>query len=267
MRTVGLTRFSRFFLASRTLPALASVLLASVLHPSTSAAQDLPPDTAPKAAFTNHARRVYLDTLSLAEQHPDQAEVQARFARACFEWADYSDSARQREELALRGIEAARKSVALNPKLANGQYTLALNLGQLARTRTLTALKIVQEMETAFLKAIALDPHLDYSGPHRALGILYQDAPNWPVSIGNRKKAREHFDQAVKLHPDYPGNPLCLIEAFLKWNEADSATERLASTQRVLVNARKQLTGATWASSWYEWDQRWSTVTNRLGAF
>ena len=69
-----------------------------------------------------------------------------------------------------------------------------MNLGQLARTEYLGALTLVKQMEQEFKAAGGLDPQFDHAGPKRNLGLLYRDAPGWPVSIGNPSKSLVAFE-------------------------------------------------------------------------
>ena len=73
-----------------------------------------------------------------------------KFARACFDWADFATNDSQRAAIASEGIASARFVTDIQPKSAAGHYYLALNLGQLARTKSLGALKLVREMERSF---------------------------------------------------------------------------------------------------------------------
>ena len=50
----------------------------------------------------------------------------------------------QREEIATEGIDACRQLIAANTNSVPGHYYLAMNLGQLAQTKSLGALKIVR---------------------------------------------------------------------------------------------------------------------------
>ena len=68
-----------------------------------------------------------------------------------------------------------------------------MNLGQLARTRGLSALKLVDQMEREFTRARDLDEHLDWAGPDRNLGLLYGDAPVIG-SIGSRTRRAGAFE-------------------------------------------------------------------------
>ena len=170
----------------------------------------------------------------------------------------------QRAEIAELGITAGRQAVTRDAKLAAGHYYLAMNLGQLARTKQLGALKIVEEMEREFKAACNLDPGFDFAGPERGLGLLYLDAPGWPMSIGNRNKARLHLQKAVDLSPDFPDNRLNLLEAYLKWGEKQIVQSQLKAVEKALVTARKKLTGEAWTTSWEDWDRRWERIKSRM---
>src|SRR5204863_6138936 len=113
-------------------------------------------------------------------------------------------------------IEGCERALGTNEANAALHYYLAMNQGQLARTKGFGALKLVREMEKEFSRAAELDSHFDYAGPDRNLGSLYLDAPGWPTSIGNHSKARQHLMRAVQLAPDYPDNHLCLLEGYIK---------------------------------------------------
>jgi tetratricopeptide (TPR) repeat protein len=177
---------------------------------------------------------------------PKSAEAAWQFARACFDRAEFPSNDSQRAALANQGIAACRQLIAREPKFAAAHYYLGMNLGQLARTKLLGALKIVEEMESEFKRARDLDEKLDFAGADRNLGLIYLDTPNWPVSIGNRSKAKQHFLRALQLSPDFPENHLNLIEAFLKWTDLVSAQIEAQKLRQLWPDARKKFTGEDW---------------------
>src|SRR5258708_2573305 len=175
------------------------------------------------------AERIYFQARARLAHATNSAEAGWQFARAGFDWAEFAAGNAPRAQIAIEGIAACRQAIALNPKLAAAYYYLAMNLGQLARTKKLGALKLVDEMEINFKAAIALDPAFDYAGAHRSLGLLYLNAPGWPASIGSRAKARQPLQKAVELCPEYPDNRLSLLEAHLEWSEKKAAMAGLAA--------------------------------------
>jgi len=186
------------------------------------------------------------------------------FARACFDLADFATNDTERATLAVQGIAASRQLLAQRPKSAPGHYYLGMNLGQLARTEILGALKIVREMEREFKTADDLDEQFDYAGPARCLGLLYRDAPGWPASIGSRRKAREWLERAAKLAPDYPENHLNLIESRLKWDDRAGAESELKTLDALWPKAQTNLAGAAWEPGWADWTARKSAASQSL---
>jgi tetratricopeptide (TPR) repeat protein len=210
------------------------------------------------------ARRAFQEAEARYKKTPAKAEAAWQFARACFDLAEFATNNTERAELADQGIAASRQALTQDLDSAAGHYYLGMNLGQLARTRSLGALKLVTQMERAFSVARDLDEHFDYAGPDRNLGLLYRDAPALG-SIGSRAKARQHLERAVALAPDYPENRLNLIEAYLKWGERDSAQRELKALEEGWAAARAKLAGPAWSASWADWEATLQKLKKKLG--
>jgi tetratricopeptide (TPR) repeat protein len=208
----------------------------------------------------------YARAETLHRAAPTNTDAAWRFGRACFDWAEVATNDTQRAELAERGIAACREAVAREPKLAPAQYYLGLNLGQLARTKRWGALKIVGELERAFAAARNLDEQFDHAGPDRCLGLLYRDAPGWPISVGSRSRARKHLQRAVTLAPDYPENRLNLLEACIHWNDGGGARRELEALDALWPAARANLGGEKWAMSWTDWEKQLRTTRTKVEA-
>jgi len=138
-----------------------------------------------------------------------------------------------------------------------------MNLGQLAQTKGLSALKLIRQIEREFAAARDLDEKLDHAGPDRNLGLLYRDAPSIG-SIGSRTKARQHLQRAVVLAPDYPANALNLIEAYLKWVIRIPPRANWRHSSPACPRPGKKLSGPGWTSSWRDWDSRLATFRKKL---
>ncbi len=214
-------------------------------------------------AFAQRAEQNYRAAKEKFQSATNDAEAAWQFGRACFDWADFAREDDRREFIANEGIAACRQLIARDPKSAPGHYYLAMDLGQLAQTKTLGALRIVQEMEREFKRARDLDAKFDYAGPDRNLGLLYFEAPGWPASIGSKSNARKHLERAVELAPDYPENRLCLLEAYLKWGEKKNVQRALKVMEELLGRARKEFAGDTWAQSWVDWEKRWKKIVEK----
>jgi tetratricopeptide (TPR) repeat protein len=203
------------------------------------------------------AEQSFLAAKAAFQNERTNPEAAWKFGRACFDWAEFAKDNQQREEIANQGIAACRRVVEQQPKSAEGHYYLGMNLGQLARTKSLGALKLVDEMEKEFQITRGLDKQFDFAGPDRNLGLLYLEAPGWPTSIGNRSKARQHLHQAAQLAPDYPENRLNLLEAYLKWGDKNGAQREFKALTELWPAAKKQFSDEQWKVNWADWDKRW----------
>jgi hypothetical protein len=222
------------------------------------------------AATQAEARRMEQLYVTARTNHlaaPTDADAARRFGQACFNWAEFATNSTQRAALAEEGIAASRQAIAQAPTNGAAFYALGLNLGQLARTRTLGAIKLVSQMEKAFLQAIALDAKFDYAGPYRLLGLLYQKAPGWPASIGSKKKARLHLQKAAELAPDYADNWLCLLEAGLEWDDQVAVRKWLPQAEASMSAAKTKFTGEDWQWTRQDWDERWRKIQEQTSSF
>jgi tetratricopeptide (TPR) repeat protein len=195
------------------------------------------------------------------ENNPSNA---VQFAHACYDFADFAKNDSQRAELANDGIDVCRKILTANPKLAEAHYYLAMNLGQLARTKSLGALKLVKEMEPEFQTALGLDKQIDFGGSARSLGLLYRDAPGWPMSIGSKRKAKTYLQQALQIAPDFPENILVMAESDLKWGDRADAQKQLDAIDALWSKAQKNLSGENWERDWADWTNRRDVVRKKI---
>lgn len=209
------------------------------------------------------ALRAFRETQAEYHKQPRDLTAAWHFGRACFDLADYATNNAERAEIAMRGIVACRQAIAQDTNSAPSHYYLGLNLGQLARTRDLGALKLVDEMEKEFTRASELEVAFDYGGAERSLGLLYRDAPSI-LSIGSRTKARQHLQRALQLAPQYPENRLNLIESCLKWGDRNGASRELKALDESWPKAKTDFAGPAWTVSWADWEARREQVRKKL---
>jgi hypothetical protein len=234
----------------------------STLVPANGFAEDANSPTN-NAGFRQEAEREYLARKTEYHRAPTNAAFACAFGRACFERAEYSTNATERAVLAEQGAGACREVIRRDSNSAPARLYLAMNLGQLARTRTLGALSLVDEMERQFQSARRLDEHLDHAAPDRYLGVLYREAPVI-VSVGDRTKSRRHLLRAVQLAPEFPVNRLNLVESFVLWGEKVEGRRELKKLETLLPAARTNFTGASWAATWADWNPRITRVQQTL---
>lgn len=213
---------------------------------------------------TARAERIFQETRTKFHAATNASELNWHFGQACFDWAEFATNATQRAEIAGQGIAACRALTQRQSNSAPAHYYLGMNLGQLARTKYLGALFIVDEMEREFKIVRTLDQNFDYAGPDRNLGLLYLEAPSIG-SIGDKSKARTHLQRAAELASGFPENRLNLIEACLKWNDRVAARRILDALEASLPDARKEFSGPTWTPNWLDWRKRLVEARQQLG--
>jgi len=200
------------------------------------------------------ARSALQEAAGRYEREPQSLEAAWKYGRACFDLAEEALPKAERARLAERGIEACKKAVAIDDHSAPAYYYLGMNLGQLARTKGLGALKIVGQLKSAFERARELDDRQEYAGPDRNLGLLFRDAPSW--TVGDRKEAQVHLAKAVTIAPDYPDNRLELIEGYFKWGDRVSAQAELETLEKQWPKLHEQFSGPKWQRQWADWQTR-----------
>lgn len=194
--------------------------------------------------------------------HPDDAVLACALGRTTYDWAEFATNAEQRAVVARIGIAACQRLVEQDSHSALGHYYLGMDYGELAAAEapSLAAYRLIREIEREFKAAADLDEQVDHAGPLRCLGLLYRDAPGWPVSIGSRSKAREMLDRAAALAPDYPGNQMNLVESHVKWRQEAEAEQAWRNLQALWPVARTNLSGVSWEADWSDWTYRREVV-------
>jgi tetratricopeptide (TPR) repeat protein len=204
-----------------------------------------------------------------AFQTQTNAAADWQFARACYDFAETATNATERAAIARQGIAACRQLLTRETNSAPGHYYLAMNFGQLASAEapSLLSYRLVKEIEREFKTADKLNARFDFGGPARGLGLLYRDAPGWPLSIGSKRKARDWLERAAALAPDCPENGLNLAETHLKWHQWDAAEKDLQQLDALWPAAQTNFVGATWQASWHDWNRRREAVRAECAKF
>ena len=144
-------------------------------------------------------------------------------SRLCLHLAERETNQEKREKLAAEGVDFAEAALAQGGSGDGAvHYYLAANLGLAVREHPTLAMGNLGRLENEMKQAVALSPDIDDGGPLRLLGALYLKAPAWPSGIGDRDKALELLEKAVKEHPEHPLNHLFYAQAL--WDEGDEAT-------------------------------------------
>jgi hypothetical protein len=235
-------------------------------HASRSALLTLLLLSSPAFSAEDIPRQHAAESLQKARQkhtaQPHDPDAAWRLAQATYDLAEFATNKHERATLAQEGMDVCTAALAFT-NYAPLHYYLGMNQGQMARTKGLAGLKIVHLMEREFTVARAMDEHFDYAGPDRCLGLLYNEAPTIG-SIGSRSKARQHLKRALALAPDYPENPLDMVEAYWKWGDRRDAKAELASLEAAWNHMNQVFSGPEWADSWPGWLARKEKITHKI---
>jgi len=134
----------------------------------------------------------------------------------------------------------AERMVQIAPDRPDGHYLLAVAMGRVARTRgILQSLFMAKPMRDGLEKAVQLDPnHVDAL---RVLSMLYNEAPGWPVSIGNKQKALEYVERAYELDPEDLGVLVQLARMRKHFGKNEEAKALLRRVLEIEVPQEKRV--------------------------
>ena len=125
------------------------------------------------------------------------------------------------------------------PSWPEGHYWLALNLGGLAeQAGARRGLRMVPDIVAEMEQALKGNPSYDQAGPHRVLGRIYFECPQWPLSVGNLPQSLRHLEAAVAIAPENSTNHLFLAETLFKVGKKEEARREL---EQVLTAPRHSL--------------------------
>jgi Tfp pilus assembly protein PilF len=185
---------------------------------------------------TAAALAVYLEAEKL---EPDNVEILQRLAKSYDESMVDTTSREEQRRLAELGMNYAKRAVAIDPKNAKAQLSMAITYGRLAPyldSKTKIAYsKLVKEHAE---KALAIDPSSDYS--HHVLGAWNYELANLnPIlkalvkliygglPAASMEQAEAHFLKAVALAPQRVSHHIELGRTYAALKKKDLAREEL----------------------------------------
>jgi len=115
-----------------------------------------------------------------------------------------------------KGKFYAEKLLQERPDNVAGHYWRALNLAGLAQVSWSQGLVLLPQILKELECALVLNPAYDQAGPHRVLGRIYYEAPDWPLSVGDIQQSLRHLETAANLAPDNTTNHLFLAETLIR---------------------------------------------------
>ena len=173
-------------------------------------------------------QKLVADYMAAADKAPKDAEAQYRAALAASYLAEVALEVRDKkaaEDAALKGIKAAERAVALQPK---AQYYVVLGTlcGQVIPANVLMGLGYGKRAKDAVEKAIATDPKLSAAYEARGVGNYYL-----PASFGGGYElAIADFRKAIELDSKNAEAYLWLGLSLRKQNKDAEARQAFAKS-------------------------------------
>ncbi len=150
-----------------------------------------------------------------------------------------------KSQVFFKGVEYAQLAISLDPENVGGYYWKAANLGRWGETNRLGFLARRSEFEDALKEVIDRDRSYDYWGADRTLAAYYIPRV---LFWGDRKKAIEHIEMAVKEEPTYLWNLMIQAEVYQGVDKDKSE----AILQSILKQDINQLPEARFENVWIQ---------------
>jgi tetratricopeptide (TPR) repeat protein len=97
--------------------------------------------------------------------------------------------------------DAALFATKVNPGGVEGHYYLGVAYGSWAEaTGIMNSLFLAGPIVDEMTKVISLDPKFRDGAAYAVRGRVYHKAPGWPVSVGDKNKAKKDFEEAIKYN-------------------------------------------------------------------
>ncbi len=139
------------------------------------------------------------------------------------------DRAAAYEALATKAAAVAKAY----PDAAEPRIWQAIALASLAGEKGgLSALGLVKRARKLLLAAERLNPEAMQGSVYVTLGSLYDQVPGWPISFGDRDKARAYLERALRIAPDSMGANYFMADFLIRHKQYAAARGYL---QKVLA--------------------------------
>lgn len=165
---------------------------------------------------------------------PDDYESAWKLARACYWLGGHVAPAERRAQLD-RGIAAARRAVAADPKGPAGHFWLAANMGAMAESQGIRAgLRYRGEIKRELETVLALDPSFQKGSADRALGRWYFKVPR--LFGGSDRKSLEHLQRSLTYDPNSAASLSFLADTLIEMDRRDEARQALQKLLEIPID-------------------------------
>ena len=178
-----------------------------------------------RTTLANAQRAAHIWQTRLAA-NPQDFESCWKLARAQYWLGTHGLPERDRKVALEAGIEAGRKTIAINPRRPEGHFWIAANMGALAESFGLRqGIRYRGQIRDALETVLKLDPGFQQGSADRALGRWYYKVPG--VFGGDKRKSEQHLRKALTYNPQSVITRLFLAETLIDLNRKAEARKEL----------------------------------------
>src|SRR5579883_1818501 len=180
-------------------------------------------------------QKMLADSMGVAEKASNDPAAQYQAALTASYAAEVALEVRDKkgaEEAALKGIKAAERAIALNPKSARNYVVMGTLCGQVIPANVLMGLSYGKRAKEAVEKAIATDPKLSSAYEARGVGNYYLPS----AFGGGYDLAIADFRKAIELDPKNAEAYLWLGLSLRKQNKDTEARQAFTRSLEIDPN-------------------------------
>ena len=156
------------------------------------------------------------------QANPKNEAAAYKLARAYYWIGKHQKTDEQKVAVFEKGIAAAKKALAIDPRSLGGHFWLGVCYGVYGSAKgVMKSLSLVDPIKQEMAAVIARDPSYESGGAYRVLGRLYFKLPG--LFGGSNRKAVQNLKTAIKYGPHRWLNHIYLAEVYLDQGEKEKA--------------------------------------------
>jgi predicted Zn-dependent protease len=163
-------------------------------------------------------------------QSPKDPELLWRKGRALFRRGEKREKKADKLADFIAAEDLIKSSLAAKQENADAHFWFGVAMGKRGETQgIMKSLFLIKPIRHEMAETLRLDPAR--GGPHRVLGEILWQVPG--MFGGDKKKALDEFETAVRLSPKYTANYQPLAEAYVYFDRKDDAVKLLKSLEDI----------------------------------
>ncbi len=168
------------------------------------------------------AQRAYEEAIKL---DPKNYEAHWKLAKTIYFIGQRSPE-EKRVSIFEKGVEIAKKAVAIEPNKPEGHFWLGVLYGVYGEARgVMKSLFLVDDIKEEMKITLNLAPDIEGGGPYRLLGRMYYKLPG--IAGGSKDKSLEYLLKAKEICPTNPLTKIYLADTYLALKRKEEAKKEL----------------------------------------